>query len=51
MNAPRALLVDLDDTFTNDHGGGEQRWRLVCADATARMRGLDAYDLFQEISR
>ena len=50
-NPPRAMLVDLDDTIIDYRTGVDPCWRLVCADATARVPGLDAGALFQEVLR
>ena len=51
VSAPDAMLVDLDDTIIDYRSGVDPCWRLVCADAAARVRGLDADDLFQQIRR
>ena len=51
MNPPRAMLVDLDDTIIDYRSGVVPCWRLVCAGAAARVPGLDASDLYDEIRR
>lgn len=49
--APRAILLDLDDTILNDGGGAEVTWHAVCVEATQSIPGLDADRLFREIAR
>ena len=51
VTPPRAMLVDLDDTIIDDRSGGDPCWRLVCADTAARVPGLDADHLYDEIFR
>ena len=51
VNPPRAMLVDLDDTIIDYRCGVDPCWRLVCADATAQVPGLDPDDLFRQILR
>ena len=46
---PRAMLIDLDDTLIH-FPGQEESWRQVCADGAARVPGLDAGELFREIT-
>ena len=40
--APRALLLDLDDTILDDSSGVAAAWQTVCASAAQRLAGLDA---------
>ena len=47
---PKAMLIDLDDTIIH-FPGQEESWREVCADGAARVPGLDANDLFREITQ
>ena len=48
-SVPRAMLVDLDDTLIH-FPGQEESWRQVCADGAARVPGLDADELFDEVT-
>ena len=48
-SVPRAMLIDLDDTIIH-FPGQEESWREVCADGAARVPGLDAEELFREIT-
>ena len=43
------MLIDLDDTILH-FPGQEESWREVCADGAARVPGMDADDLFREIT-
>ena len=43
------MLVDLDDTLIH-FPGQEESWRQVCADGAARVPGLDADELFDEVT-
>jgi len=43
------MLVDLDDTLIR-FPGQEESWRQVCADGAAQVPGLDAGELFEEIT-
>ena len=43
------MLVDLDDTLIH-FPGQEESWRQVCAVGAARVPGLDADELFREIT-
>ena len=45
------MLIDLDDTIIDGLSGKDLCWRLVCADAAARVPGLDAGELQAEILR
>ena len=47
---PKAILIDLDDTIIH-FPGQEECWRQVCANAGDEVPGLDAGDLFREITR
>ena len=44
------MLIDLDDTIIH-FPRQEECWRQVCADGAAQVTGLDADDLFCEITR
>ena len=48
--APKAMLIDLDDTLVH-FPGQEESWRQVCAGGASRVPGLDANELFDEITR
>ena len=47
---PKAMLIDLDDTIIH-FPGQEECWREVCAAAAGQVPGLDAGDLFREITK
>ena len=47
---PRAMLIDLDDTIIH-FPGQDECWREVCAHAAGEVPGLDADELFREITR
>ncbi|MDO8616870.1 MAG: HAD family hydrolase [Dehalococcoidia bacterium] len=51
MTLPKAILIDLDDTIVDDGGSVDACWREVCAEAEARIAGLDAGALRAAIER
>jgi putative hydrolase of the HAD superfamily len=46
---PQAILLDLDDTILDDGSHAERIWHEVCAEAAARLRGVDAALLYDSI--
>ena len=50
LPAPGAMLIDLDDTIIH-FPGQDECWRQVCAYAADEVPGLDADELFREITR
>ena len=51
VNAPRAMLVDLDDTIIGSESSTETCWRLACEEVVTLTPSLSADRLSKEIRR
>ena len=51
ISPPRAILVDLDDTILDDHGGVHVAWQETCEAFAQRLNGLGVEPFLQAVHR